>query len=260
MELGEGQDLSNQGGDNPNWGELMSLIPEDRHSDAQGILSKWDNNYNEVQSKYKDWDQFVEGGYTPDEVNMALGALNAIANQPEEVLAALQDMVNEGQSYDGNQQDQSQQTQEPYSQGQGQSTEQSYDITSHPEFVRLNGAVQTMAEILSAQREQEEEEAENAAIDNELEEAKGKFGDYTQYGDNAESFVIGQMLQGRTAEEAVQNFFQFVQGASSQARRLPPQVLGPSGSIPNPTIDPKTLDTNGRRKLIADILAEAQGQ
>lgn len=257
----EGQGFSQDGsqgsgtGINPAWNDLLANVPEENYSKVQPILEQWDNNYRQVQQRYQDWDGLVESGYTPDEVNSALGVMMAINSQPEEVLKALQESINAGQE------PVEPQTQPNQYQSQGQQgTEESFDITTHPEFQRLNDGFSTMAQILQAQHEREEAEQEDAIVEQELAEARQKHGDYTKYGDIAEQFIVGQMMNEVPADQAVQNFFQFVQGFGGSGGRPAPTVLGPSGSIPNPNIDPKTLDQKGRRNLIADMLREAQGQ
>lgn len=256
----QGQEENSGTGFNPAWNDLMQYIPEERHSDASDVLSKWDDNYRQVQSKYKNWQRYDEAGVEPEEIETALGLLSAVSNQPQEVLTALQQWVDqennvENQQYGQQGYDYSQgfngQPNSYEGQGQGNS---SFDLTNDPNFQRLNEGFETMAEILAAQREREQEEAEDAEVEAEFESLR------SQYGDFDENYVIGQMLQGATGEEAVQAYQSFVNDIRTQSRRPTPRVLGASGSIPNQEIDPRKLDSKGTRNLVAQMLQEVADQ
>lgn len=257
MDPEEGQDLSGSDGTqgqsssdggtgfNPNWSGIMEMIPEERHSDAQRILSEWDQNYSKVQSSYKPYEQYASAGVEPDEIDFALNLANAVSTQPEEVLQILQAYVEQ----EGNGQMDTEQF-EGGSGDQGQSPDgSSFDLSSHPDFQRYQQAVDAMAQIMQQQREQQQEQEEDARLEQELSQLK------EQHGEFDDNFVIAQMLNGMEPEDAVKAYHSLVENIQSKQRPPGPRVLGTSGQIPNQDIDPKKLSSSDRRNYVAQLLS-----
>lgn len=245
-------------GINPAWDDVMKYIPEENYNDVRPVLEQWDNNFAKVQSsanKYKDYEQFLEAGIEPDEIDTALGVLSAINTQPQEVLEALQNWVNQEQGREEGMSGPQGQGQGTYNEGdQGQGQGNSFDLTQNPEFQRLDEGFQTVAQILQEQREREEEQQNDAAIDQEFADAKQRLGEFD------ENYVIGMMIQDEdlSVDDAVKAYQEFENRIRSENRRPSPRVLGSSGQIPSNDIDPRKLDRKGTRDYVADILREQQ--
>jgi hypothetical protein len=252
-----GGDQEGTGGLNPAWNEVLNPLPQEFHSQITPHLQKWDQNFQnkiqEVHSQYepyKGYEPFVQAGVTPDEMNYAYGLYNALNTNPGEFLAALQEAV--GQETQNQQQVQFEQ------QGQYESTPQSpdFDIESHPYVQRLNGMVETMAQIFLGQKEQEEQQAYDQEFDQELQSLKETYGEYD------EKYVIGLLMANpeMPTEDAVKQYKALEQQILSGKRQPGPPVLGSGGNIPNVQTDTRKMGGKDTRSIVAQMLADAAQQ
>lgn len=251
------QQVQSQGnGINPAWNELLGVVPSQLHSQVMPHLQKWDQNFqtkvNEVHSQYDGWKPIIDGGVTPQDADFALGLMNAISTNPQEVLSALQEWIeNEGGEGDPNQQydEQGQYNQSELPEGMP-------DISQHPAYLELQSAVQDMAQILLGQREEEQSQQEEAKLDEELNAAKEKYGEYD------ERYVLGLVLNDpeMTVEKAVEEYQELTNKILGNQRRPGPPILGSGGNSPNTRVDPRQMSSKDTRSYVANILAQAAGQ
>jgi hypothetical protein len=239
-------------GINPAWNEMLQSIPQEHHSQVIPHLQRWDkgvqDRFNQVHSQYEGYKPFVEQQISPDDLNFAMGLLNAVNSDPHAVKQALDSWIEQEGIENPNAQ------QEPSQYGeQGQQNGQ-FDLTSHPEYQQLQQVVEEMAGILVNQREQEQQAQEDQALDDELNSLK------QQHGDFDEPFVLSRMAAGASGEDAVQEYQQFVQQVLSGQRRPGPKILGAGGSLPQNNIDVKKLDDKERRGLVENMLRQASQQ
>lgn len=232
-------------GINPAWNEVLSVLPEDVHSQVIPHFTKWDQNYQnsiqKVHSQYEPYKPIIEQGYQPDQLNYAMSVLQAIETQPQEVLKALQAYI--GEEDEQGQQNQFGSTEEP-------------EWLNHPKFKEVNEMVNTMAQILVQQREAEVQAQQDAEFEKELSEVKKEFGEFD------EEWVLTKMIANENLElkDAVKAYKEFETGILSKARQPGPKVLGPGGSVPNQDLDPSKLDDKGKRSLVAQMLENAKQQ
>lgn len=248
----EGLDTGGSSGINPAWSEMLSAIPEEHHSQVIPHLQKWDkgvqDRFNQVHSQYEGYKPFVENQVTPDEIQFAMGLLNAVNSEPHAVRQAIDSWIEQEGIAAPDQQG------EPQPQGeQGQQNGQ-FDLASHPEYQQMSQVVQEMAQILVGQREQEQQSQEDQQLETELNALREQHGDYD------EPFVLSRMAAGKTGEEAVAEYNQFVQQVLSGQRKPGPKVLGGGGSLPQNNIDVKKLDGKERRSLVENMLRAAAQQ
>src|SRR5215510_10893077 len=82
-------------GINPAWNELLSQIPEDKYSEVTPILDKWDKGvqqrFKSVHDQYAPYKPFMDSGIGTEDINFALGLLNAVQTEPDKVMKALQE-------------------------------------------------------------------------------------------------------------------------------------------------------------------------
>lgn len=253
IEIGQdngSQDIGQEGGNpttggvNPAWNDVLGIIPETLHSQITPHFQKWDQNFQtqiqKVHSQYEPWKPFIDNGVDPADVDYGLGLLNAIATNPQEVLSALQEAL---QSESGDLEQQ----------GQNESTPgaTNFDISQHPEFQKVQGLVDTMAELLLSQKEQEQQAQEDAALEQELETLREQHGEFDE-----ETVLSLALKYDGDLEKAYQHYSQVF--GSSQRQPGPP-ILGSGGSAPNFSLDPKKMDSVQTRQTVAQYLKDALG-
>lgn len=229
---------------NPAWEELLGVVPSQLHSQVTPHLSKWDQNFqskiNEVHSQYEPWKKYQDGGVSPDDVDYALGLLNALSENPNEVIKALQEWVG---------------AENPEQQGQLNQTPQNQNleddpILSHPKVQEMQEALNTMAQIILSGREKEQQAAADAELESDLEALK------EQYGEFDEELVLALATQGDEFDyAALENAVKTVQERTKVVRQPGPPVLG-GGTAP-PSDLPKPQSDAERRQLVANMLRQA---
>lgn len=235
-------------GINPAWNELLDVMPSSLHSQITPHLSKWDQNFQskvqEVHSQYEPYKPYLENQVNPEQIDYALSILQAIEERPAEVVKALQ-------VYVGADEEQGLENQEEDN-GQGESPE----LFEHPEYQRMREMVETMAQLLVQQRQTETEAAEDSELEQDLKAARDQHGDYD------EEWVLTKLYNNSemTVDDAVKAYKEFESGIASRHRQPGPPVLGPGGSIPNQDFNPKNLDSQGKRQLVQQMLAQAAQQ
>lgn len=225
---------------NPAWNEALDHIPSEAHSLVTPVFSKWDKNVQQqiqqVHSQYEPYKPFVDAGYDADTIQYGLGLLNAIQTDPKGVLEALQQHLlgEEGQ---------------PEQQGQQNQPQPEFDVTQHPEFQKINQVVQSMAQIILSEREQAQQAQADQELDQELNAAKEKHGDFD------EQYVLALMLHREISlEDAIAEYQSLANNILTQQRKPGPVVLGSSGAFPNTNRDVSELDDKARRQLVLDML------
>jgi ribosomal protein S13 len=246
-----GQQQDSTGGINPAWNDLLGVVPSQLHSQVTPHLQKWDQNYQQsidkVHSQYEPWKGIIDQGVNPEDVEFSLGLLNAISSNPQEVLNALQEWVaaENGEEF------------QPEQQGQFNQNPQSpeYDITQHPAYQELYGVVESMAQILMGQKEQEQQTLQDQELEQELTTLRETYGDFD------EDYVLGVALNtGGDLEAAVKKDIERQQSILSGKRPPGPPVLGSGGASPNTNVDVTKLGSKDTRNLVANMLQQAAQQ
>lgn len=246
---GTGQNL------NPAWNELLGVIPEQLQPQVTPHLQKWDQNFqqqvSQVHSQYEPWKPFIDGGVQPQDVDFALGLMQAISTNPQEVMTALQEWMNgEEGGEEGEYYDEQGQNYPP----QSQDLDGLPDISQHPAYQELESAVQTMAEILLGQREEEQSVQAEQELDQELNQLK------EQYGEFDERYVLGLAMNDEniSLEDAVKEFHSLQENILSGKRQPGPPVLGSGGASPGSNLDTSKMNPKDTRALVAQMLQQAQ--
>lgn len=235
-------------GNNPAWNDFLEVVPSQLHSQVTPVLSKWDQGVqqkiNQVHSQYEPYKPFLEEKIAPDQINYALSVIQAIENNPKEVLQALQAYIGEDENAE-----QGQNNQQP-----GDGSTDTPDWLNHPEFKKINDMVTSMAQIMVQQRQTETQAQEDARIEGELKTLKEKHGDFD------EQWVLTKALaDDGDLDKAVQAYKQFETSVLEKQRQPGPKVLGAGGSVPNPT-STKGMDSKDRRSIVQQMLANAAQQ
>ena len=234
-------------GINPAWNDLLESVPSSLHSQITPHLTKWDQNFqtkiNEVHSQYEPFKPFVESQIAPDQINYALGVLQAIEERPQDVLNALQAYIGTDDDEQGQDDTEDNGPEQP-------------ELFNHPEYKRMQEMVETMAQLLVQQRQAETDAQVDSELESDLKAAQEKHGDYD------EEWVLTKMYNNPnlSVDEAVQAYKEFEQGILSRNRKPGPPVMSPGGSVPNQDFKPSGLDSQGKRGLVAQMLAQAAQQ
>lgn len=254
-----GQQDNSQGqegtGINPAWNELLSSVPEDLHSQVTPHLQNWDKGvqerFNKVHEEYAGYKPFIESGITPGDLQFGLGLVEAIQNEPEKVMKALQDWMEVEGNPAGGGDSQGQINNQPQGQENGQPQ-------TPAEYQRLEAQMNQMAQYLLNQQQQTQEQAEQAKISNEIDAAKKK------YPDLDEQYVISQMLYRElSAEDAAKEWQEKIEGRLAQTKRAPvPPILGAGGTFPDSQgrLDPTKLNSKDTKSAVAQALIAAAQQ
>ena len=234
---------------NPAWTELLGVVPSQLHSQVTPHLQKWDQNFqskiNEVHSQYEPWKQFIDNGVAPDDVQYSLGLLQALSENPQEVIKALNEWAG-AENGTPEQQGQLNQSQQP-------GLEEDDPILSHPKVQEMQKGLETLAQIILSQRETEQQSAADAELENDIKTLKDTHGEFD------EEIVLALAMQGDKFDyTALENAVKKVVAMNPPARQPGPPVLG-NGAAP-PADIPKPGNDAERRNLVAQMLAQAQRQ
>lgn len=238
------------GGLNPAWNEVLSLVPEELHSQITPHLSKWDKNVqskiNEVHSQYEPYKPYVEKKVAPESINYALELLEAANTKPMEVIKALTDWSKQTGLWVDEQQ------------GQIDESEIPSEFLEHPKFKQIEQMVQTIAQTLVQQNQSKAEQEENEKLDAELKALESQY----EYFDA--DWILGKALQNpdKSLEEHTKAYQDFVKGLLAKQQQIPPGpvVQGRGGQPPNNQVDVASLDGKGRRNLITQMIKDSLSQ
>ena len=245
--------VDQQGNINPAWNDLLGVVPSQLHSQVTPHLQKWDQNFQskiqEVHSQYEPWKPFLDNGVTPEDVEYSLGLLNAVSENPGEVIKALQEMVG---ADEGNAGQQGQNGSTP----QAPEFDQNDPILSHPKVQEMQQAMENMAQILLSQQEQEQQSAADSELEQDLSSLKEKYGDFD------EELVLALAMKNENFDfKALEGAVQSIQEKMKPPTSTPPPVLGGGGAVPPGAPDTsKAMSESDRKQLVANILAQAQQQ
>lgn len=227
------------------YASYLEGLPETVVPLVEPIFKKWDSDtgkkFQEVHSQYeplKPWQDFAQNGVSPEDALRGLVLLQKLQENPQEVYNQL------GQAFGfGVEQGQQQELDDEF---QGPSLE------SDPKFQQMEHMTRTMAEYLVQQEQQQRAFAADQAVDQELSALKQKHGDFD------EGFVVTQMLQGKTGEQAVQMFNQVVENAMKQRQRpVAPTVMNSGGGVPSSPVDIGKASSKEVKNLVQQYLAQA---
>lgn len=273
-----GNDYGNTGGDagngaptggvNPAWNEVLSHVPQDKHSAVTPLLQSWDQNFQKVQSSIAPYKEFIEGGVPAENIRIALGLVRALDEQPESVYQALhQEFGQQMQNGNGN----GQQGQLPpgageFGEDQGETGDGQF-AGLPPEFMQqyqgLQSQVETMREILLGQKQERDAAAEDQEVEKlykHMAETNPMFAALNEKG-LAEPYMNSMFIAGYDEKQALEQFSNFVDAVASYHNRpRPPQIMGAGGFMPEQSVKPRQLDDKQAKDVMVQMLRQAHGQ
>lgn len=242
---------------NPAWSDVLNVIPEAFVPLVTPHLSKWDANFQKVQDSYKPFEPFVNDGVSPEDIQNALSVLNVLNNNPRAVYDRMVDTFGEEWGLS---------TQQPIvgvpSQGQvgSAATAEEVDfgdysnIENHPRFQELLNNQKAIAEFFVSQRQQEENAAADAQLEQELTTLRSKHGDFD------EQIVLSLAAGGMSLEAAVQKYASIANSVRQQTTNKNfPQIVPTGGSVPSQAVDVASLSDKDTRGLALAFLNANKG-
>lgn len=251
-------------GFNPAWNPVLNEIPSEFHNKIAPHLSEWDQNYhaglekarNEVQSQFEPYKQFLDEGVDPEELMRARSIYQAIENDPQGVIEALQQAAGLDNS------------------GQGYDDEEHYDpndISNDPRYQELENKFNQFQEAFENKEQQEAFEAEQeqlvGEITNELEELGPQFQEAFGFDMDPEE-VLRIAIQDAEENDteinifgAAQKFGNLISKYRSEQPSEPQtgfKVMSTSGGVPSTQQDVSKLSDEESKNLFASMLAKAQ--
>lgn len=220
---------------------------------VEPYLGKWNAGVTRrFQDLHGQLAPFQELGADPETLSQALSLMEMIDNDPQGVMALLQEAIGELNGGEG---------QVPQGVPGQQAPGQEGQSALPPEFVAMQEKFGTFETVLEAvaqqileQRSTEQESQEDAQLDQYLGLLKEEFGDYDEH------YVIAKMMAGVDGAEAVKQYQAAIQGQVNQRSRQPnvPPVLGGGGSIPQGGKSVTDASKKETKNLVAQILAASQ--
>jgi hypothetical protein len=217
------------------WADVLAKVPDNLRPELNPALEDYTKR---LQSEWEGYSFLRENEIDPQTVQYAMNILYTLNNNPRQLYDAI------GMQY-------------KFAQEQSESPDLPDDLgqtEDDPRIARLEQGLQNMARMLLEARQQQEVEEEDSRLQQELEQARQKYGDYD------EGYVLGLALNGKSVDEAVRAYKQLEQrltGGVSQQRRQP-TVMGGGGAVPgqNP-LDPTKLSDRETKDLVTQMLQNA---
>lgn len=241
------------GGVNPNWNEVLNLIPSQLHPGVIPHLKKWDDNFqtklSEVQSQVEPWKQFE--GQNPETIAQALQFWQLAESEPQRVFEALQEFLGGGNSDQGQQGQEGSPPEEVFDLDQD-------DILQHPKVQELLRGQEVIAQTLLAQQQKEQMHEFEQQVEAEQAKIMEDNPEFTE----KELVLMYQIAAASNisltdAAAQVKGYF----GDVTQRTQAPhaPSVMSANGQVPAALpVDPTKLNRSDTKNLVADLIRQAQ--
>lgn len=241
----------NSGGINPAWNDMLSIVPEELHSQVTPHLRNWDQNFQSkvqsVQSEYAPFEEFKSAGVSADQLKMGMGLMQALENDPKQVYDLLASQFNFGAET-----------------GQGETEEANDEFEGLPDAVKeklskfdnVQQQLDTLMQWAVGQQNQSAEQQEDAALENLMSNLRTKHGNFDEH------YVLSKMQAGMDAEDAIKDYNAFVERISTEAQRpRAPRILGSGSVVPGEqALDPKKMDPKQTKDLVVQYLMNNASQ
>lgn len=238
----------------PPYADYLNKFPESVRGIADPIFKEWDGNvtrqFQQLHSQYewaKPWQEFAQN-YDPETASQGVQLLQALSENPQQVYEAIANaygFTTQGQNGNG---------QQPTNGEQGQQPNYGDNEFQDPRVDQLMETVNTLAEILTNQHQQTQEQQQEQEFFNYLDGLRQQHGEFDG------NYVLAQIAAGVDPEQAVQDGVRIHQALNGNGQPTPPVVMGGGGGVPSNSVEPNKLDRRGTQELIAGVLSAQLGQ
>lgn len=238
-------------GPNPSWEPVLNLIPENLHSVITPHFQEWDQAANKriesVNTKYKDFDPFIEHGISAEDLAQGVRLINVLNTNPKVIYEALAQQLN---PVAGEEEEPEETPEAPGG---------NYQLP--PNYEQLQQGVELIAQRMLDAEKSQREAAESAQLEKEIQAAEAKFGKL-----NPQLFLpfLSNAINENpniTTEKAAESFVQLMGGAlqTTQAQQpYAPNLLGSNSGggagLPSQAIDPRKLNSTETKALVVEML------
>lgn len=240
---------NDQSGFNPAWNPVLEKLPTEFHKLIQPDLQSWDKKFEEqlqqVQSRFDPYKEFVDNQIPPEQLQTALQLMAVIDADPR----GFHDQMEKFYADEWGQGPQSDNSDDMFELG---GEEETQDWTQHPKAQELIRNQEAMVQFFQQQAEQQKQAEDDANLETQLAELK------QQHGEFDETVVIPLAMNGMSLEDAVQKYFTLTAGTRQTASDGAPAVFRPSGAIPSTQPDPAQWTAKQTRQSVAAILQQAK--
>lgn len=243
--------VQNEPSINPAWNPLLEQLPSSLHGIVTPHLTEWDKGVQQmvqkVHSEYEPWKQFKDNNLDPNNLYQSWQAIQNLEADPQGFVQAVIQHYGLQLAEQGQQQPAA---------NEGEEELPPIDITQYPEFQRINGMTEQMAQVLLTQHQEKQDAIADQQLDADLTVAKQKLGNMYD-----EQYLLQYMgTTNGTIDQAVEAYQAHVNNIISQQRNPSagaPIIMGSGGGTPVTPIPGGNLAPKDRRALIAQTLANA---
>jgi len=242
---------------NPAWGEILDKTPSQLHPMMIPVFQKWDKNFQDVQSRYAPYKDYVDNNVSPDDIGQALQITHLLNNNPRAVFDEMVKTFGEtwGVSVQEAQQAVAQQLQgvpqntDSYDLSEG--AQQQFDITKDPRYQEMQQKVDTVANYWASQIQEQENAEVEAALDREVEALEQKYGQFNK------QIVYSLAANGMPLEQAVQVWKNDVTTRQPSPGSNYPPVMAPGGGSPSQAVDVSSISSKDTIGLVKSWIQQA---
>lgn len=231
------------GGNQPPWASYLNDLPETVRPLVEPKFREWDasttQKFQQIHSQYesvKPYQEFVESGYDFNDVQQAIQFANLVNEDPERVYNALAQQYGYGteQGLVG--------AETEYAGGED------FAPQVNPEFEQYKQMTEQMAQIMTAQHNQQVEMQEDQALNNQLASLKNQHGEFD------DEYVLAKVYAGASWDDAIQSYANLAGQFRQQSNA--PVVMGSGGGLPSQQVAPSQMSDRERKNLVAQFIAQ----
>jgi hypothetical protein len=243
-------DGSEGNGFNPAWNPLLEKLPTEFHNIIAPTLREWDSGvqkrFQDVQSQYAPYKNYVEQKVDPDQINTALQVAQLLRDNPRFVYDKMVEQYGEEWGV--------------YDQGDEDDGADGFDadmpdIGAHPAIQQIQAQQQAIAEFQQAQIEQQEKTKIDAEIERDFAAVSEKYGELSQQ--DVEMVVSLALSKNVPVTQAADQVFTYAPRQQTAPGHNLPNIVPPGGGVPSQAINPATLDDKATRSLVQSMLKNA---
>lgn len=261
---------------NPAWNDVLNYIPREFVPKITPALQKWDHNYSELESKYKQWEGL---GQPFDVVQNGLNVINELNSNPQAFYQRLGALLGVGPQEAQQAVEQSQDNQYETDDDGEELDAQGYPVD--PEVAALRQTVEQLVQQQNQYQEERQNTAHQQEVDRIEQEVDGNIRrlaaqhqqQYPGVPFNPGEIISRVLLQSYqnpdvepSLERAYADYMSFAQSFSGASIHPPsphaPSVLNPSmgGMPPSEQVNPATATPEQRKAMVGQYLAQLRSQ
>ena len=217
----------------PVWQTVLEGIPPQFHGDLEPKLQEFTNNFQQqigqVHETYKPWKQLAEANIDPEQVGFALNLVQAIEQDPNRVVGAIQEYYKLTPA----QQQQVQQQAQQQQQQQTPSGDQPLDPRVAAELQAIKQQNELLAQVALKNYEAQQAKEQDALLEAEMTKLKAETKE--KYGFEMNEKAVLGYAQGMGVDigKAAEAWYADVMNLLSQQSRPAPRLLGSGGGLPS---------------------------